>query len=843
MKKRLMIVAVLALFVAVVSYSAPMVEVLNVQVNETAKKGNPDEIWKTIKFVLPDTAPTKITIVASAKDNGVKNDDDLKFVLDKDDFGWATDKAWSGRELRGKQKAVVIEKVLKDGEHRIDFYADVEPSLFFVKIETEKVKKDRPNTPVIKDGMYIDKIGAKIVWGDVEGAKNYEVMRAVGNGDFDRIAQVSTSVYLDVSVAEGSVYKYKIIAVSDGGKSDLSEEYKVSITEKVPPAVPQGLKVMSNTDKVVIIWDKVSDSDLSGYTVYRKDDGQKDFKKLAVAQKNEFQDLKAEVGKKYIYTVSSFDSNGNDSSVSNELSLTMRSSTFTPEGVVDINPKELFPGDKVTVYFSAKKSSEIRRYRQKEKKKNPDYPILPLKIFIHVGYNSWTPAYTSDEAQDPTMMYDEELEYYKWEIVIPPYAKDLDLAFYDEDKNWDKNYSKDYIFKIQKDNIPPKTPIITKITPMNSANFIEFSPPDDKDIEYYNVTRSTDPNLGFQSPENRMSNNLRETWYRDGKAKPGIKYYYRIQAVDYGGNQGRMSEPAEAITLSSGPIVNTTCIFDPTMPSVGVPLKIFYSTEFGELKDAQKVSIKVGVNNWDTAVKSIETIEMKYDIMFGAWYHEYVIPDNSTLVNVSFTDGVKWDTNKGANWSIKVTPDTTAPAKVKGFKANPGVKMVVLEWQPNIERDLDGYLIYKDGKQLNSRPIKGNTYKDENLDENYEYRYRISAVDTSKNESEKDDLTVKPLRDAIIVPEGVNYSVSLSDAVPIKLVAFLDAVSKWQLEIVSPEGKTVRTFAGRSYSVSVSWDVKDEDGKYVPPGSYKYRVTIVGAKDIMPKEAPIAVTE
>lgn len=843
MRKRGVILAALLLFITVMSYSAPMVEILNQQINETAKKGNPDEIWKTVKFILPDTAPTKITIVASAKDNGVKNDDDLKFVLDKDDFGWATDKAWSGRELRGKQKAVIIEKVLKQGEHRIDFYADVEPTLFFVKVETEKVKKDRPNTPVLKDGTYIDKIGAKISWSEVEGAKSYEVMRAPVNGEFDRIAQVSTSVYLDVSVAEGSTYRYKIVAVGEGGKSDLSEEIKLSITEKVPPAVPTGLKSMSNVDKLVFVWDRVKDSDLAGYTIYRRLDTEKEMKKVAVVQKNEFEDTKAEIGKKYVYAVSAFDTNGNDSANSAEFSLSLKSSKFMPEGVVDIDPKEIFPGDKVTVYFSAKKSSEIRRFRQREIRKNPNYPLLPQKIFIHIGYNSWTPAYTTDESQDPPMIYDEELEYYKWVIEIPPYAKDLNLAFYDEDKNWDKNYSKDYIFKIQKDNVPPKAPTITKITPMNGVNFIEFTPPADKDIEYYMVFRSPDPNLGFQNPDNKLVDNYKELWFRDAKAKPNTKYYYRIQGVDFSGNMGKMSDAVEGVALNVGPIINSSCVFDPAQPSVGVSLRIYYSSTLGELTNAAKVSAKVGINNWDTAAKQIETAEMKYDKMFDAWYHDYVIPDNATMVNVSFTDGAKWDTNKGANWSVRVTPDTTPPAKVKGFSAEPGVKMATLKWQANIEKDLDGYIIYKDGKQLNSKPIKGTTYKDENLDENYEYRYRIAAVDMAKNESEKDEITVKPLRDAIIVPEGVNYSASISDAAPIKLVAFLDAVSKWQLEIINPEGKTVRTFAGRSYSVSVSWDLKDEEGKLVTPGSYKYKVTIIGAKDIMPKEAPIAITE
>ncbi|HHW71539.1 MAG TPA: cellulase family glycosylhydrolase, partial [Clostridiales bacterium] len=88
--------------------------------------------------------------------------------------------------------------------------------------------------------------------------------------------------------------------------------------------------------------------------------------------------------------------------------------------------------------------------------------------------------------------------------------------------------------------------------------------------------------------------------------------------------------------------------------------------------------------------------------------------------------------------------DTTSPTSPRGLKAttlsNSSIK---LEWNKNSESDLAGYKVYRSTTSNftpnNSNFIKqvtANTYTDTGLNPNTTYYYKITAVDTSGNESE-----------------------------------------------------------------------------------------------------------
>lgn len=86
---------------------------------------------------------------------------------------------------------------------------------------------------------------------------------------------------------------------------------------------------------------------------------------------------------------------------------------------------------------------------------------------------------------------------------------------------------------------------------------------------------------------------------------------------------------------------------------------------------------------------------------------------------------------------------TGAPATPQRFTAEPGDSQVQLFWQENQERDLAGYRVYR--SELPDRgfsvvadlPATVTTFTDTGLRNGKTYYYRLSAVDTDHNESER----------------------------------------------------------------------------------------------------------
>ena len=90
--------------------------------------------------------------------------------------------------------------------------------------------------------------------------------------------------------------------------------------------------------------------------------------------------------------------------------------------------------------------------------------------------------------------------------------------------------------------------------------------------------------------------------------------------------------------------------------------------------------------------------------------------------------------------SCKKLVDTFPPAAPKGLTANPTEGAINLIWQPNGEKDLNGYLVLRavaPGENLNpvtSSPIQGTTFND-NVQPGVRYVYAVAAVDKAGNTS------------------------------------------------------------------------------------------------------------
>jgi hypothetical protein len=137
---------------------------------------------------------------------------------------------------------------------------------------------------------------------------------------------------LDQSFEWEKTYFYHadtLIVIPQAGKPDVSiegddtPEVKVFVHDIFPPAVPSGVEaVFSSSGRqalIDLIWAPVTDADLAGYNIYRREEGSGAVKVNPEPVKiPAFRDTQVMSGKKYLYSVSAVDQRGNESGRSEE---------------------------------------------------------------------------------------------------------------------------------------------------------------------------------------------------------------------------------------------------------------------------------------------------------------------------------------------------------------------------------------------------------------------------------------------------------------------------------------------------------------------------------------------
>lgn len=115
----------------------------------------------------------------------------------------------------------------------------------------------------------------------------------------------------------------------DGSEAQLegddSATRRVFTSDIFPPAVPSGLQAVfsgpGQSPFVDLVWAPVTDADLAGYNVYRREEGTEPVKLNSEPVKTPaYRDSQVAAGKRYFYSVTSVDTRGNESAKSEEAS-------------------------------------------------------------------------------------------------------------------------------------------------------------------------------------------------------------------------------------------------------------------------------------------------------------------------------------------------------------------------------------------------------------------------------------------------------------------------------------------------------------------------------------------
>ena len=142
---------------------------------------------------------------------------------------------------------------------------------------------------------------------------------------------------LDKSIRFGQVYEYRaqrVARVTVGGQTlelagELSAPVRVEALDVFPPAIPSGLAAVATAGEagtgasIDLSWQPVTDTDLAGYAVYRRDAGGTDGTWLRVSPEQPlippgFHDVQVQPGHTYRYAVTAIDQGGHESARSVE---------------------------------------------------------------------------------------------------------------------------------------------------------------------------------------------------------------------------------------------------------------------------------------------------------------------------------------------------------------------------------------------------------------------------------------------------------------------------------------------------------------------------------------------
>jgi subtilase family serine protease/flagellar hook assembly protein FlgD/fibronectin type 3 domain-containing protein len=236
--------------------------------------------------------------------------------------------------------------------------------------------------------------------------------------------------------------------------------------------------------------------------------------------------------------------------------------------------------------------------------------------------------------------------------------------------------------QIRLDRTPPPVPIgLTAQAIQNRDVQLNWTPVNAEDLAGYYVYRG-----GVRITSNLVSSAA----YLDANAPEG-NLSYQVSAVDQAGNESEWSDPATAIIDHTAP---THAIASPQTGARVRGLIDISGTAYsiGDFKDYQlSVQATVPPGASTTIVQSI--LPVKYGKL-GQWDTGSVADETHVHITLTAEDVYA---NAGTS-AVDIIVDNAPPAAPTGLVAVLAGDDVQVNWNPNTESDLLGYLLYRGGQ-------------------------------------------------------------------------------------------------------------------------------------------------
>jgi glucoamylase len=183
-----------------------------------------------------------------------------------------------------------------------------------------------PAAPTALATTAVHTTSVTLSWTGSQFAAGYKVYRDSGTGTAALIATTGSTTYTDTGLTASTGYTYYVTAYNNIGSSPASN--KVTVTTKAPsppPNAPTGLKVTSATSTTAsLAWTAATDTaggTVAGYHVYRAT-ATGTTALVGTTDATAYDDTGLSPTTDYTYTVTAFDTDGNESNASTPVTAT-----------------------------------------------------------------------------------------------------------------------------------------------------------------------------------------------------------------------------------------------------------------------------------------------------------------------------------------------------------------------------------------------------------------------------------------------------------------------------------------------------------------------------------------
>jgi len=180
-------------------------------------------------------------------------------------------------------------------------------------------------------GLQWDYLPSPDLWG-------FKIYRSTArDGEYLEIGSNSKSYYYDLTVEMSKTYSYKIKSYgSQSRTSDFSNVIEIFNQNIYSPLPPTNLSALKGNNYIDLNWDKNSETDIKGYSIYRKDlcENQNYVKiNTEVVTSITYRDTNLKLAHLYRYVVVAVNTTNKESYYSNPVEI-----TYLPEGVQNNPP-------------------------------------------------------------------------------------------------------------------------------------------------------------------------------------------------------------------------------------------------------------------------------------------------------------------------------------------------------------------------------------------------------------------------------------------------------------------------------------------------------------------------
>ena len=348
--------------------------------------------------------------------------------------------------------------------------------------------------------------------------------------DFRKISldlqSTRTTVDCDIDTnlyEEGDLFVRGIVRDSSGNESisDETAPYVQYVIDRTAPPVPSNLEVQAKGKAARLTWRTGMETDLLGYYILRSEGENGAFSRIAVTGRtSSYTDNSVEFNKKYTYKIQAYDQAENISEASESVSVEIPVDTQKPV-IYSMAPSEQYVlGGNTRIRVLAGDNDQVQT--------------------IYSAY--------SLDGENWVKLEDILLE--KQEDTVDLNLKPSDTGATDqlwiriscEDRN--KNVSEIFTRKYQVDLVPPAAPVLTA-EETDGNTVLHWTSGWEEDLAGFLIYRKAAADSAYSCIYQKVAENLAEYTWTDESTQEGVKYNYRVEAIDTREN----ASSSEAVTV------------------------------------------------------------------------------------------------------------------------------------------------------------------------------------------------------------------------------------------------------------------------------------------------------